>query len=277
MNPKVLIFMAFMFVSLMFLGLTVVLPQGIIFVIPKLIFLILAVFFDVLAFASRYYTYLIVPLAKQRSKNVIISDQSPYWLASTGECILRKEGDDFIATAYINIPLYVSASEMTDEEKERFTNQVSRLVGISKEPVRFTSELYLMNKDDYIQKLKETINLINNEEAQIIEKKGSEQELEHVRGKLSMWKKMLDNVSKGTSYELGSFATVSAKGSKEFEAITLVQQKARELMGGIAATLNVPPSIAVGNELLKYVEPEYLIPYSTITEQISRNIQQEVS
>lgn len=277
MNPKVLVFIGFLGLSLALLGVAVIIPEGLYFALPKLLILALAVLADVLAFASRYYTYLLIPLTKQRSRSVVISDQSPYWLASNGECIVRKEGDDYVATAYINIPLYVSATEMNDEEKLRFTNQVSRLVGISKEPVRFTTELYLMNKDEYIQKLKDSINLVESDEAKLIENKGTEKEIEHVKGKLSMWRKMLENITTGTSFELGSFAAISAKGGKEFEAITIVQQKARELMNGIAATLGVPPSLVLGNEILKYVEPEYLIPYSTITEQISRNIQQQVS
>ncbi len=277
MNPKILVFIGFMALSLTFLALAVFLPLGILFVVPKFLFLLLAVLFDVVAFASRYYTYLLLPLAKQRTRRVVISDQSAYWLATTGECIIRKDADDFVATAYINIPFYFSSTEMSDEQKQRFTNQISRLVGLSREPVRFSTELYLMNKDDYIQRLKDTINEIENEEATLIGTNGSKQQLEHVRGKLEMWKKMLENVANCTSFELGSFAAVSAKGGKEFEAITLVQQKARELMNGIATTLGVPPNLVVGNEILKYVEPEYLIPFSTITEQITRNIQQQVS
>jgi hypothetical protein len=114
-------------------------------------------------------------------------------------------------------------------------------------------------------------------EAKLIDKKAPENELEHVKGKLSMWRKMLDTMSNNISFELGTFATVSSKGVKEFEAITIVQQKAKELMNGIATTLGIPPNIVTGNDILKYVEPEYLIPYTTITEQISRNIQHEVS
>jgi hypothetical protein len=277
MNPKILVFIGFMALSLVMLVIAVALPGGILFVIPKLLLLALGILFDVLAFASRYYTYLLVPFARQRTKHVIISDQNPYWLSTSGDCIIRKDGDDYVATAYISIPLYVSASEMTDEDKLRFTNQVSRLVGISRDPVRFTTELYLMNKDEYIQKLKDSITSIENEEAQLVERSAPANELEHVKGKLSMWKKMLDNITNNVSFELGTFAAISARGTKEFEAITTVQQKARELMNGIAATLGVPPNIVVGNEILKYIEPEYLIPYSTITEQISRNIQQQVS
>jgi hypothetical protein len=277
MNPKVLVLIGFMSLSLAFIGIAVVLPKGTLFVVPKLLCLVLAVLFDIVAFASRYYTYLILPFAKQHRRNIVLSDQTPYWLSSTGESIIRKEGQDFVATVYINIPLYVSASEMTDEEKARFTTQVSRLVGLSKEPVRFTAELYLMNKDTYIQKLKDTISRIEDEEAKLVAQKSTGPELEHLRGGISMWRKMLDNVSAYTSYELGTFAAVSAKGIKESEAITFAQQRARELMSGIGTVLGVSPNIVVGSEILKYVEPEYLIPYSTITEQIERNVRQEVS
>ena len=277
MNPKVLIFLGLLFASMILLVAAAAIPESILFVVPKLLLFFLAVMIDVLAFASRYYTYLILPFAKQRTRNVIISDQPAYWLATSGDCIVRKKGDDYIATAYINIPLYVSSSEMSDEDRYRFSEQVSRLVGISRDPVRFTTELYLMNKDSYIQKLKDSITEAQNDEAELMETKGSENAIEHVRGKLSMLKKMMDNVLSNTSFELGTFATVSSVGVKEFEAITLVQQKARDLMNGIATTLGVPPNIMTGNEILKYIEPEHLIPYSTITEKISQEIQKEVS
>lgn len=279
MNPKVFLLIGFLALSLAMMGIATVLPNTLIYQPVRTVLLIFAVFFDVLAFASRYYTYLLAPLVKQRKKDVIINDQPPYWVSSTGDCIVRKDGNLYTATAYINIPLYVSASEMSDEEKFRFSMQVSRLVGISKDPVRFTSELYLMNKDEYIQQLKDNVNAMEMEEANLSDpnSKATAAEKEHVKGKLSMWRHMLESVSKDVSFELGSFATISAKGVKEFEAISIVQQKARELMNGIASTLGVSPNIVVGNDILKYIEPEFLIPYTTITEQISRNIQQQVS
>ena len=276
MNPKILVFLGFLGLSAAMLGIETVIPQTPLTIAPKILILALAILFDILAFASRYHTYLILPLVRQHKRHVIINSQTPYWLSTTGDCIIRKVGDEFIATVYINIPLYISSSEMTDEEKLSFTTQVSRLVGVSKEPVRFTTELYLMNKDEYIQKLKDNINVIENEQARLMEGKATEQELEHVKGKLSMWRKMLENISKNISYELGSFAAISGKGTKEFEAITVAQQKARDLMAGISATLGVPPNIVVGKDILKYVEPEYLVPYTTVAEEIEQNIEQQV-
>lgn len=276
MEKKIFIFLGLLGVSFILLATIIALPGGIALDSLKLFLLLLAILSDVLAFASRYYTYLMIPMFRQKRRFIVLNDQSAYWLSSSADSVLQKEGDTFIATVYINIPLYRSATEMTDEEKITFTQQVSRLVGLSRDPARFTSELYVMNKDSYIQKLRDTINQVENEEAKLTQESASQKEIERVRGKLAMWRKMLDNVSKATSLELTSFATVSAKGGKEFEAVTLAQQKARELMAGIGTTFGVTPSIVVGDDILKFIEPEYLIPFSTVSEQISKNVQEQV-
>jgi hypothetical protein len=276
MEKKMFVLFGLLALSAVFLALAASLPGGLLFDILKIPLLLIAIVFDVLAFSSRYYTYLILPLFEQRRRNVVLSTEQAYWLSTTSDAIMTKEGDDFVATMYINIPLYASSTEMSDEEKLAFSKQVSSLVGISKDPVRFTTELYVMNKDSYIQRLRDMISTVENEESALEQKNAGQNELERARGKLSMWRRMLDNVSKGTSLELISFASLSARGTKEFEAINIAQLKARETMSGIGALLGVSPSIVIGDELLKFVEPEFLIPYSTISEQISKNIQEQV-
>ena len=276
MEKKIFVLLGLLTLSAIFLALAASLPGGLLFNVIKIPLLIIALVLDVLAFSSRYYTYLMLPLFDQRKQNVVLSAEQPYWLSTTSDSIMTKQGDDFVATMYINIPLYISSTEMSDEEKLAFSKQVSSLVGISKEPVRFTTELYVMNKDSYIQQLRDMISGVENEESALEQKGASPNDLERARGKLSMWRKMLDNVSKATSLELVSFASLSARGTKEFEAINLAQQKAKELMSGIGALLGVSPNIVTGNDLLKFVEPEFLIPYSTISEQISKNIQEQV-
>jgi hypothetical protein len=276
MENKIFVFLGLLALSAVFLALATSLPGGTLSSIIKIPILFIALVLDVLAFSSRYYTYLMLPLFEQRRRNVVLSTEQAYWLSTTSDTIMTKEGEEFVATMYVNIPLYISSTEMNDDEKLAFSKQVSSLVGISKDPVRFTTELYVMNKDSYIQQLRDRINEVENEESALLQKNATQNELERVRGKLSMWRKMLDNVSKGTSLELISFASLSARGSKEFEAINVVQLKAKELISGIGALLGVSPNIVTGTDLLKFVEPEFLIPYSTISEQISKNIQEQV-
>jgi len=277
MEQKLIIFMVFLIIAFVFLAAAASIPNAnILFGIIKIIFLIIAIFFSILAFASRYYTYLIIPLFKQHSKNLVLSTENAYWLSASNDAILRKEGDDFLATAIINIPLYTSSTEMSIEERLNFARQVGRLVSVTSYPMRITAQLYVMNKDSYIQKLRDTISSVENSEAKLTQDGAPSSEISKVHGALAMWKKMLDNVSKASSLELASFATISARGVKEYEAVNIVHQKAMEIMSGIGATLGILPNIIVGNDLLKFVEPEFLIPYSTISEQISKNIQEQV-
>lgn len=273
MNNKILLLIAFLVLAAACLAIIASLPGGVGYDLLKLLMLVISMAFVVLAFASRYYTYLMMPFIQQRRQNIILSDQAPYWLASTNDAIVSKHGTDFIATTFINIPIYVSASEMSDEEKENFAYQMSRLVGISSEPVKYSTALRIMDKESYITKIKVAISSSEVEEANLMQQSASKEQIERVRGKLAMWKKVLDHISLTTSTELVTYASISASGTKEYEAITIAQQKARDLINGIGTTLGVVPSIAVGEDILKFVEPEHLIPTSTVSEEITRRIE----
>ncbi len=271
-QKRLFVFLGFLGGAFLFLGLASAIAQSALTDVVKILLLIVAMLFDVLAFSSRYYSYLLIPFMRQRSKDIVLSNENAYHLSPAGDATLRKDGDEFIATVYINIPLYRSATEMTDEEKIDFSRQVSRLVGVSRDPVRFTSELYMMNKDSYIQTLKDTINSIENEVVELTNKKAPARELDRAKGKLAMWHTVLDHVTTAQSLDLATFAAVSARGGKEFEAVSIAQQRARELMSGVGAIFGVTPAVVTGPDLLKLIEPEYLIPFSTVSETINRNV-----
>ena len=276
MDKKIFVFLGLLGIAIVLLIIDISFTTLVIAPVYKMLILVLVIFFDLLAFSSRFYTYLILPFILQRKRSIVLSKDDAYWISSTSDAILHKEGDDFLATVYIKVPLYRSATEMTNDEKIEFTRQVSRLVGTSREPTRFTSLLYVMNKDSYIQTLRDTISNAEHKEADLTANGASASEIERARGQLSMWHSMLDNVSKTTSLELMIYSSVSAKGVKEYEAISSAQQRAREVISGIAAIFGVTPSLVTGDAILKFVEPEYLIPYSTISEQIAKNIREQV-
>ncbi|EQD54067.1 conserved hypothetical protein, membrane [mine drainage metagenome] len=162
MDNKIYIFLGLIFASVMVLAAAINLPLAIFPYFAKLILLIIAMFFVVLAFASRYYSYLIIPMLKQRSKHIVLDKENTYWLSASADSIIRKVKDTFIATVYIIIPVYRSATEMQPEDKLDFANQVSRLVGISKSPVRYSTQMYVMDKDLYLQTIRDNVNAAEN-------------------------------------------------------------------------------------------------------------------
>ncbi len=276
MDPKIFVLMGFLVISFLLLSIAIGTPTVLLGPGGKLVFLFLALFVDVLGFASRRYLYVMTTFVQQKRRNLVLSAEEPYWLSSSEDSIVRRTKAGIVATAYISIPFYKSATEMTDDEKLEFSRQVSRLVGISADPIRFTAELYLMNKDAYIQELRDAINAEENEEAQLSQSSSTTEQLEIVRGKLAMWRNVMQGASSASSMELVSYAAISALGSKEYEAISLVQQKAREVISAIGATLGVTPSVIAGREILKFVEPEYLIPFSTVSAQMEKKTEEQV-
>ncbi|MFI5412872.1 MAG: hypothetical protein ACHQX1_03190 [Candidatus Micrarchaeales archaeon] len=276
MDKRIFIFLGFFGVSIVFLIFVISISLTVITPLEKILLLFVAFFLDSIAFATRFYSYLLMPIIKQRRRNLILNTDEAYWLSSSSDAIIHRDGEDFIATVFIKIPIYRSGTEMTNEEKLDFTNQISRIVSSSETPIRFTSQLHIMNKDDYINTLRSTANASELEEAGLLSRNATDLEIGRIRGKSSMWHHMLDNVSRTTSLELVNYASVSARGSKEFEAITAVQQKSRETMSGLAAVFGISPSIITGSAILRFVEPEFLIPYSTATEQITKSIREEV-
>ena len=275
MDKRIFTFLGFFGISVVFLIAIVSIPLNIMAPIYKILLLLVGLFFDMVAFSTRFYSYLLGPVVSQRKRNLVLSNEEPYWLSTSSDAIIHRDGEDYVATVFIKIPLYRSGTEMTDEEKLAFTNQISRLVCSSERPIRFTSQLHIMNKDDYINTLRATASAAELEEAGMQSKTG-ESETSRTKGKSSMWHHMLDSISSTTSFELVNYASVSASGAKEFEAIAAVQQRAREVMSAIAATFGISPSILTGTAILRFVEPEFLIPYSTATEQITKSIREEV-
>ncbi|MDE1823537.1 MAG: hypothetical protein KGH50_04385, partial [Candidatus Micrarchaeota archaeon] len=68
-----------------------------------------------------------------------------------------------------------------------------------------------------------------------------------------------------------AYAMVSATGASEEEAVNLAIQKAEEAAAGISATLGVTASLARGDEILAFLEPEYVIPPTTVAEMMKKD------
>jgi hypothetical protein len=276
MDKKLIFLMAFLGVGVLVMAVNLSLPEVIVGPQIKVFLLFIALFMSVLGFSVRFYSYLVGPIIKHMSRHVILSAEDAYWISTSQDVIIHRQGLEFVATVFIKIPTYMSATTMDAAAKLDFTKQVARLVALSREPVKFTSQMYMMNKDNYIKTLRDTINEIDMMEASLqTGSKVSEPE-RVIRGKSSMWHHMLDNVTSAPSFELISYASVSARSLKEFEAAAEAQQRARDIISGVGAIFGVVASIITGDELLKFVEPEYTTPYSTVTEQLSRSVREQV-
>lgn len=242
----------------------------------KFIILIVGLVLDILAAATRFYSNLFIPFYKMKNGTVVLSEEDPFLLSPSGEAIISRRGESVYATAFLKIPVYRSATEMSAEEKVDFARLFSRIITLSKTPFKLSTQLYTINKDDYIgrisDKLSEVEELYQKDSAG---KSAPQATIDRERGQITMWHNLLESISKAQSHALLNYASVTAVGGSEDEAISLASQQADELSAGIGSILGATPTLISGQEILLIVQPEYTIPFSTVSEQIRQKTMEE--
>lgn len=238
----------------------------------KFVLSLIAVIFAVLAFSMRYYSYIFIPLLHAKNKNIVLSEYEPFILAPSGNAITTHSESFVYATAYVRIPVYSSSTEMEDEEKQDFSTLFSRVVSLSKSPIKISTQMSVLNKDDYINKVKDKLNDAENRYQVITtDKTAKPEDVERIKGEVTMWHNLLDNITKLQSLAAISYIGVTAMGGNDEEAINMALQKANELAAGIGAIYGVVADIISSPEIFLLIEPEYIIPFSTVNSQINEN------
>ena len=273
---KWILFISLIAASLVFIIVGAALSPG--FYIIKFILGLIALLLDILAMASRYYTYLFEPIRKMKGRKLILDNNDAYIMSPNSNAIMKREGDSVYATVFVKIPIYKSGTEMPDQEKIDFATTFGRMLSIIKEPFRISTQLYVLNKDEYIDKIRSKLNEAQDKYNQMMSAEGAgtglrtkevSPQAEHLRGEVTMWRNMLESVSRARSHAMISYAAVSASGNSEEEAVNLAVAKGDELAAGISSTFGINASLAMGKEILQLIEPDQMIPMADLSSQIS--------
>jgi hypothetical protein len=242
----------------------------------KILLTMIAALSDVLAFSVRYYSYLYLPFVKMKNRTAILSYDEPYYFSPANNAIIVRDNDTIYASAFIKIPIYKSSTEMGDEEKADFARTFSKVIALGKTPYKMVTQLYIVNKDRYLDQIKEKLNIAESMFRELSSKKGTDpNELEIAKGELTMWHNLFDNIIRVQSSGLMTYAMVTASGGTDDEAVNLALQQAEEVSAGISSTLGVNTSLATENEIRLMIEPDFIVPYSTISEQIKQRTAEE--
>ena len=230
-------------------------------------FAVVAIIASVIGFAVKDYYYIFEPVLHSRGKSIVIEGGDLFYLSSNGNAIISRVDSQLYATSFVRVPIYNSSTEMTDDQKLNFSNLFSRAISISKTPVKISSQLYPINKDEYIARINTKLNQVEERYNTVLGNKDfPKAELDRVKGEVTMWHNLLDSVSKANSRALSLVVSASALGSTEDEAVNLAAIKADEIVAGINTTFGIPAAIISGEELFVCVEPDHMIPPTTVTE-----------
>lgn len=238
----------------------------------KFLFVVVALLCDLLAFSTKYYFQFFIPFLGMKNRTVLLNESEAFTMAPSGNAIVVRNGQDTYASAIIRIPSYRSATEMSAEEKTDFTKMFSRVLSLARSPVKFAAQLYVIDKDNYIANIKSKLDEAEERyQGTVLNKNLPKAESERARGEVTMWHNLFDSVSKTKSQSLEAYAMVTSQGSTEEEAINLALQQADEIATGISAIFGITAGIIEGTEMLKFLEPDYMIPVVTISEQMREN------
>ncbi|MGC8699450.1 MAG: hypothetical protein ACP5RK_00380 [Candidatus Micrarchaeia archaeon] len=230
---------------------------------------LLAFVFAVLAFSMRYYYYIFMPFVHMKNRTVVLDETEAFTVAPAGNAITRREGEYVYATTFVRIPVYTSSTEMGDDEKYNFSSLFSKIISMSQTPIKISTQLNILNKDNYINRVREKLNDAESRYNNTVNNKDAKpEEVERVKGEVTMWHNLLDNISNVDSFIPISYISVTAMGGNEEEAVNISIQKANEIVAGVSSTYGVIADIITTPELLTLIEPDYIIPFSTINRQI---------
>lgn len=244
--------------------------------IAKFVIAIVALFLDVLAFSTKLYMNFFMPFLHMKNKTLVVDETEAFTIAPANNAIVVRRGGTVYASAFVRIPTYRSASEMNQDEKMDFAKLFSRALTVSKTPVRFSAQLYVIDKDLYIGNIKDRMSEAEERYQSTSLNKGAKKEdVERINGEATMWHNLFDNVNKVRSLALDVFAMVTAEGNSEEEAATLALQQADEIASGVSSVFGVQASIVEGEDMLKYLEPDHMIPISTVSEEMRARVAAE--
>ncbi|MDE1860426.1 MAG: hypothetical protein KGH72_01785 [Candidatus Micrarchaeota archaeon] len=265
-NTKMFTFGILVLVSLVFAILPLIIgyavgPFG------SFVFALVAVIFAILAFSVKYYDYLVLSFVHMKKGTAVVSSDDPFYMAPNGNAVVVRGETLVYASAFVRIPIYESASEMQPEDKFEFASLFAKVATISKTPMKLSVQLYIINKDDYIRKITDKLNQVQEVYNQLSNQPGTPADkTERINGEVTMWHNLYDSVNKTRSQTLAAYAMVSAVGGTEEEAINIAVIRAEEIAAGISSVLGITASVAREEEILVMLEPDHMIPSRTVDE-----------
>jgi hypothetical protein len=209
------------------------------------------------------YGYFIVPLLTKFSKIILITD-SGYEVPPSQDVIIKKVGNEYYGTKFLGVRIYESAAEKSLEENVIYSNYFERAISSVKFVTKFCMMVYVKDMGDYRMK-------IETKKAESQLKLSREREkpepdilkLDRYEREVAMWTSEIEKLARGFKpMATVSYVMTTASGVSKEAAKAAVSAQASELKATISNALNCEVEELTGDEMLRCVEWEYMLPPS---------------
>jgi len=247
--------------SVILAALVLTLPVESIF---KMVAVVISALCAALSFALWKYGYLLVPYFTTRA-NIIEVHDGGYEINPAQDAIVKKIGDEFFASVFVQIKMFRSTTERTEEENVIYVDSFERAVSQIKYPVKVGMVLFAKE----ISKYREDIETKKYEAQLRLQRLRESNEpdviaIDRLEKEAAMWESQITRIATGERpMGMISYLMVTGNGVTRDAAVAVAKNRAAEVKTLFANALNVDVDYLYGDDMKKCFEMEFLLPPTT--------------
>ena len=238
---------------------TLNLPAGIAWLKP--VIAIISAGGVVLSFAMWKWGYIFVPFFTKRANIVEVHDGG-WELNPAQDAVIKKIGDTYYASVFLQIKMYKSATERTAEENVVYVDSFERAISNIKYPVKISTMLFAKEISKYREDLE-----TKRYSAQLKLQREREKPdpdilaIDRLEKEVAMWEAQLSKIAGGERpMGLIAYAMTTGTGITRDAAVAVSKNMAAEIKTLLSNALNIDVTYLYGEDMKKCYEMEYMIP-----------------
>jgi hypothetical protein len=225
-------------------------------VLQNPIFAALAALFFLLSLVVWKYGYLLIPYITSAAN--IVEVRGGYEIPSTRDCIIKKSGNGFYATKFLEIRYYESTMDKAESDRTTMLSSFEKALASLKHAVKIS---LLVSEVDLTKQIDELKTKRSSAESKRRKLPPNSEELVRLDREIAMYNRQLERISRGDRpLEITSFVSTTAYGVTREEAVSKVRRQAKEVKTIISSTLGADVAELFDLDMIRCFEWEYFLP-----------------
>ena len=203
------------------------------------------------------YGYLFIPVITRATN--IVEIRNGHEVASTRDYILKKTGNGYYATKYLEIRFYESTMDKKDEEKRIMFESFEKAIASMKYIVKISLMISAIDLSKHIDEIKTKRSSAEAKKARQGRESGDE--IIRLDREIAMWNRLLDRITHGERpVELLAFASTTAFGLTREEAASKVRRQGKEVKTILSSSLGCEVRDLADLDMIRCFEWDLFFP-----------------
>ncbi len=204
----------------------------------------LGVFFLLITYLIYRWSHIYVPMFMGKR---VIRTKDAFSFSPAHDAVVRKEGEDYIATIYLALDVYETMTAKSENQIYDYAGYFERVLSSFNDPIKISTILYESDMSRYLDELHQ---LKGDVEMKIANAK-SEREREVLEREKIMWEKRIESLYKYPKKPLSVYyvVSVSAKGYSVDSAVAAARNRASEVKAVFSSGLSLSVSELAGKKM----------------------------